>query len=701
MLCRRARAGNRENRRLAQLATGRQDRDEERCESGKKKVLLKSLQSQNPKQSKTDGCMISQARLPSLPTEWAMFSRVLKRSLILAFFFCTVFLLGVVLAQQPTPSPAPAGRGSATLNGEDSTIDIYVRGVDGAPIGVAAVVTLVAMTGQVVAEGTTRGGSIKFSGVAAGAYTIQVVAPGYENGVKEFDAYSAGVAQVFIDMQAAKGETRTGSAEIVLASKTQRELGKALDALRHNKPAEARSHLDTAYHKTPNHPGVNYLYGVYFLQMKDRENAKSYWTKTLELDPKHVSALLALSETLVHEEKLADAEAYGKRAVEADPSSWRTHEILAKVYLREHSPYAAAQEAERALELGHGKAAHVQLLLAQALAENGNKERAQSVLQTYVKEHPADAAAQTQLADLTSSPAGPVRTAKAVESTNNHAPATETIITLPLASSWLPADIDDEVPPVEPGKVCKVDEVLQKAGKRVQEFMKNVDRYTATEVLTHQSIDKWGLGASPEIRKFSYVASFEELRPGYFNVTEYRTGVRSLTELPGGIATNGLPAMALIFHPSETENFEITCEGLGRWSGGLAWQMHFRQRPDKPNTMRAYKIGEDGPTYPVALRGRAWIAADSYQIVRMETDLVAPLPEIRLVADHTTVEYGPVRFRNRNVEMWLPQSAELYSDWKGKRMHRRLSFSNYLLFSVDERQRISEPKTEGETQPEN
>ncbi len=142
----------------------------------------------------------------------------------------------------------------------------------------------------------------------------------------------------------------------------------------------------------------------------------------------------------------------------------------------------------------------------------------------------------------------------------------------------------------------------------------------------------------------------------------------------------------------------MSCEGLGRWNERPAWQIHFRQRPDKPNTMRAYKFGENGPAYPVALRGRAWIAADSYEIVRMETDLVATLPEIRLFADHTLVEYGPVRFRNRNVEMWLPQTAEVYFDWKGQRVHRRHTFSNYLLFSVDEKQRISEPKTETEGQ---
>jgi len=44
--------------------------------------------------------------------------------------------------------------------------------------------------------------------------------------------------------------------------------------------------------------------------------------------------------------------------------------------------------------------------------------------------------------------------------------------------------------------------------------------------------------------------------------------------------------------------------------------------------------------------------------------------------------------------MWLPQSAEVYYDWRGKRIHRRHSFANYLLFDVDEKQHIAEPKTQ-------
>jgi hypothetical protein len=51
--------------------------------------------------------------------------------------------------------------------------------------------------------------------------------------------------------------------------------------------------------------------------------------------------------------------------------------------------------------------------------------------------------------------------------------------------------------------------------------------------------------------------------------------------------------------------------------------------------------------------------------------------------------------------MWLPQSAELFCNWRGKRMHRRLSYSNYMLFSVDEKQKIAEPKQETQSPPEN
>jgi hypothetical protein len=90
---------------------------------------------------------------------------------------------------------------------------------------------------------------------------------------------------------------------------------------------------------------------------------------------------------------------------------------------------------------------------------------------------------------------------------------------------------------------CSVDEIVQKAEERVLEFVRNLDRFTATESLTHQSINKHAQASTPVGRKFDYVVSIHEVRQGHLGVTEYRNGGVALNEFPGGIATNGLPAL--------------------------------------------------------------------------------------------------------------------------------------------------------------
>jgi hypothetical protein len=51
-----------------------------------------------------------------------------------------------------------------------------------------------------------------------------------------------------------------------------------------------------------------------------------------------------------------------------------------------------------------------------------------------------------------------------------------------------------------------------------------------------------------------------------------------------------------------------------------------------------------------------------------------------------------VAFQKDNVGLWLPQSAEVYLAWLGRQVHRRHSFSNYLLFATDEKEHINNPK---------
>ena len=80
---------------------------------------------------------------------------------------------------------------------------------------------------------------------------------------------------------------------------------------------------------------------------------------------------------------------------------------------------------------------------------------------------------------------------------------------------------------------------------------------------------------------------------------------------------------------------------------------------------------------------------------------MAPIPQIRLKAGHISIDYAPGKFPKGNEELWPPQTAESIFDLGGRRIQRRHQLSNYLLFSVDENQKIAAPtvNAESETSP--
>ncbi len=634
-----------------------------------------------------------------------MFPRNQKYLQVVLIVSSGLFLPVTVWAGSPAPSPGgqvPFGSSPTVTAGQahmedvdkQGDIDVFLKGPNGASLDGSAVLTLMKMDGTVIDQKTAKNGYARFNGVRASEYKIQVLAPKYEATSKQLEVQERSLAKINIEMSPLSAEDAASSVGLyALAPKTQREVAKALEDLRANKANDARKHLEAAQKAAPTSAEIVYLFGVYSSQIKDQVQARVYWMKALELNPKHLSALLAVGQDLLQDKKATEAMPYLTRASEAEPSSWRAHALLAEGYVLQKQYDEAAKQAERAIQLGHEQAAVVQPLLARALAARGDREEATKVMQVYVTAHPADTAASKDLETLKQ--AGEISNDSAA---SEMAAMNKDATALPMLSKWMPPDVDDKVPPVEAGASCAVDDVVAKAGQQLMTLISDVDRFAATESLVHESIGRTGLASTPEKRKFAYVVSIQEVQRGYLNVEEYRNGAGGASaDFPDGVATNGLPALVLIFHPYNAKNFEMTCEGLARWNGGLAWQVHFKQRPDKPNNIMRYRIGADGPSFPVALKGRAWISADNYQIERLETDLVAPVPQIRLVADHKAIEYGPVKFAKANVNMWLPQSAEVYYDWRGRRIHRRHSFSDYMLFGVEDKQKITVPKVDDPT----
>ena len=548
---------------------------------------------------------------------------------------------------------------------------------------------------------TSNSSETTFLGLSIGKYDVQVSAVGYRTAHKE--AAVTGVTdelQVNVILERdpmAVNLDDSGSADALMLPKASKETKRGVAALSSGNLKEAQKHLDAANKLVPSNAQVNFLLGYMFFQQKNLEQAQTYLAQAATLNPHHVQALTLLGRVRLLQGDYEQARIAVEQAIMANPNSWMAHNLLADVYLKQHEYEKARELAQLTVDNGGDVANSARLVLAQALANLGRVQESIAALKAFLKTEPAGPSAtyaQALLADLQrreSDAAEVLSIAPAVAPPAKDAdPLLEASEPSPLTAAWLPPGIDETRSVVASDVACPSDDVIQNAGEHVKQLVDNVGRFAAIEDLLHEQLDPLGNPSTREKRTFDYAASITEARPGVLLVDEYRTQRYDLGSLPDQIVTNGFTTLALVFHPSIRDNFQLACEGLGDWHGQPTWLVHFRQREDRPSRIQGFVVGDHH--YPVALKGRAWITADKFQIVRIESELVKPMPYVKFLAQHQIVEYGAVHFDNKNLDLWLPKSAEVYLGLQHRRYYRRHSFDHYMLFSVDSEQKIREAK---------
>jgi len=262
--------------------------------------------------------------------------------------------------------------------------------------------------------------------------------------------------------------------------------------------------------------------------------------------------------------------------------------------------------------------------------------------------------------------------------------------TLEPPLEWVPPGVDATKPEVAAGVSCDLPAVLAGVSERTKEFVANLQKFSATEHVEHYAINFNGHRLPPQSRTFEYIAVVNNNDSGLFSLDEYRNGSLDRSRFPGGIATEGVPAVALLFHPLLASDYNFKCEGLGNRKGRPAWQVYFIQRDDRPSRIGGYRTFNG--FYPFDLKGRAWIDAATYQILGLESELVKPIPAVGLKKQLEIINYGSVSFHSHKQQLWLPQSVEVYFDGRERRFYRTLTFSDFKIFMVDTDQSIHAPK---------
>ena len=542
-------------------------------------------------------------------------------------------------------------------------------------------------------EDTSRG---VFTGIPYGSYDVEVSAVGYLSTHKEVQVVDS-MAPSFSDVVLRRDPEAVNLdvSDAVMSPQARKQTKHAVSALKSGKLKDAQKHLDDAYKLAPSSPELNFLLGYLYFQKRDFAQAGTYLGTAANLNPHNAQALTLLGRTGLERKDYPAARSALEQAILADNENWLPHNLLADTYLHQQDYDKARDQAQIAITIGKNNATPAQLVLGQALVNLGQDQAGIQALNIFLDQspqHPMAPQVRSLIADIQQHPSHSAST--------SDSPATEARLSGvdPLAAlaapslslkSWMPPSIDDLTPAVAPGVPCPSAQVIEESGRRVQELVDDVARFAAVEDLLHQSLDAFGIPIRTETRKYNYVASISEPQPGFLSVDEYRTDKITTADYPDHIASTGFAALALVFHPHMRDTFAMTCEGLGDWHGQATWLVHFRQRDDRPNRFHSYKVGNQ--MYSVDLKGRAWITADKFQIVRIESEMVNPMPEIRLLNEHEVVEYGPVAFPRKNTSLWLPKSAEIYFDFRKHRYYRRHSFDHYMLFSAEAEEKRKEP----------
>jgi tetratricopeptide (TPR) repeat protein len=610
-----------------------------------------------------------------------------------------------VAGQRPGPSPQTprASQPDAATGSADLVVNI--RDETNSELTQPAKVTLRSRSGDPRGLIVSEKGRATFRGIGLGDYEVQVEAPGSAIAKASVSLTRPGESRA-IEITVLRG-SGTGDANTPrpLSLNEQKELTAGLRALQAQKLEEARKHFLIAAKTAPNHPDVDYLLGVLSSMTGDLAAAKQY-LENGATRYQHILSLTALGEIYLNEGNLALAQQRLEAALKTAPNTWRADQLLAAVELKQGSYPLAIQHAERALQVGKIEAKGARLTLADALYATGDHQRSVQVLNDLLKENPtqeqtkeanklleANRAAQTPPSSTKDALTSNLTTATFAVAPSLGSANLPSALANPLTASphWFPPNVDDSIPPAENSGSCPLPQVVQQTGQRVLEFVSNVDRFTATESLSHQSLNEFGLAVRSEKIKFNYLVSIQEMKPGVFDVQEFRDGGTSNDVFPEHVATLGTVAMVFVFHPNYAGDFDFRCEGRVHQGNQEAWQIHFSQKAERASRLRSYRLGNQ--YFRVGIKGRAWISTESSQVLRMETDLISKVPEIRLNAEHQDILYGPVPFQKKHLVLWLPLATETYLNFNGHRIHRRQDLSNYLLFWVDDRQTIEKPKT--------
>jgi tetratricopeptide (TPR) repeat protein len=164
------------------------------------------------------------------------------------------------------------------------------------------------------------------------------------------------------------------------------KLGDAMGAAMEQDTKEAEEKFEVALQDYPSDANIHFLYGS-FLRLQDLDRGIAEIKKAVEIDPRHIPALVGLAMIYLKNGEPETARGYAERAVKAAPDDFSSHIALGRALLDLDDAAGAARELEIATRLAPGSPeAHFSLASAYSrLGRKADAEREQELFKRLKK----------------------------------------------------------------------------------------------------------------------------------------------------------------------------------------------------------------------------------------------------------------------------------------------------------------------------
>jgi tetratricopeptide (TPR) repeat protein len=236
--------------------------------------------------------------------------------------------------------------------------------------------------------------------------------------------------------------------------------------------------------------------------------------------------------------------------------------------------------------------------------------------------------------------------------------------------------------------------ILAAVGKNVADMFANLPNVCAVEQIHQERLDREGKTFSGQNYKYRYLALAPEEKWGP-SLDELRADMKGHETVQLGLSDNAMLTMGfisapLVFHPAYQHGSSFRLLGRQKVDGRMTYVIAYAQQPEKSILSGSFVFGSSVlPTYS---QGLAWVDARNSQIIRLTSDLLNPLPQVRLDKQTTVINFQEVGFKQLPRKFWLPNAVTVTLDLHERVYRNHHSYSDFILSQVASTERIGKPK---------